>query len=100
MGTKEAYKQKIEAEIELAQAKLAELKAEAKSATADTRIQYDKQIGELEQKVDAAKAKLEELAEAGEDVWEDLKDSVEDAWDSLSSTVREATEKLKDKFKS
>jgi hypothetical protein len=38
MSTKEAYKQKLEAEVELAQAKLAELKAEAKISAADTRI--------------------------------------------------------------
>ncbi len=43
MSTKEAYKQKIDAELELAQAKLAELKAQAKISTADARIKYAKQ---------------------------------------------------------
>jgi hypothetical protein len=38
MSTKEAYKQKIEAEVELAQAKLAELKAQANNSAADARI--------------------------------------------------------------
>ncbi len=38
MSTKKAYKQKLEAEVELAQAKLAELKAQAKSSTADAHI--------------------------------------------------------------
>ena len=33
MSTKEAYKQKIEAELELAQAKLVEFKAQAKIST-------------------------------------------------------------------
>ncbi len=47
MSTKEAYKQKIEAEVELAQAKLAELKAQAKSSAADASIKYAKQIEEL-----------------------------------------------------
>ena len=53
MSTKKAYQQKIEAEVELAQAKLAELRAEAKSSAADVRIKYDNQIRELEQKIDA-----------------------------------------------
>ena len=99
MSTKEAYKQKIEAEVELAQAKLAELRAESKSASADARIEYDKQIGKLEQKVDATKEKLKELGEASEDAWEHLKEGVENSWDKLSSAVRETTTKLKDKFK-
>ncbi|MFO7579363.1 MAG: hypothetical protein R6W74_04010 [Nitrosomonas halophila] len=99
MSTKEAYKQKLEAEVELAQAKLAELKAEAKGSAADTRIKYDEQIGDLEHKVEAAKTKMKELGEASDDAWEHLKDSAENAWDKLSEAVRDTAAKLKDKFK-
>ncbi len=67
MSTKKAYQQKIEAEVELAQAKLAQLQAEAKSSAADVRIKYDNQIKELEQKIDATKDRLEELSEASDD---------------------------------
>ena len=96
MSTKEAYKQKIEAELELAQAHLSELKAGAKSVTADARIEYAKQIDELEQQIDATKAKLKELGEASEDTWERLKDGVESAWDALSTAVRNTVAKFKD----
>ena len=96
MSTKEAYKQKIEAELELAQAKLAELKAQAKSSTADARVEYAKQLDHLEQGVEATKAKLKELGEAGEDAWEHLKDGVESAWGTLSAAVRDTAAKFKD----
>jgi len=96
MSTKEAYKQKVEAELELAQAKLAEFKAKAKIATADARIKYTKQVDDLEQKIDATKAKLKELGEASEDTWERLKDGVESTWNALRTTVRDATAKHKD----
>jgi mevalonate kinase len=96
MSTKEAYKQKIEAELELAQAKLAEFKAQAKSSAADTRIKYSKQVDELEQKVDATKVKLKELGEASEDAWEQFKDGVESAWGALSAAIRNAAAKFKD----
>lgn len=99
MNTKEAFKQKMEAEIELAQAKLAELRAEAKGSAADARLNYDKQIEELEQKIDMTRTKLKELGEAGEEAWEHLKDGVESAWDTLSSTARDTAAKLKNKFK-
>ena len=95
MSTKKAYKQKIEAEVELAQAKLAELKAKAKISTADARIKYTKQVDELEQKVDATKAKLKELGEASEDAWEHLKDGVESSWGVLSAAVRDTAAMLK-----
>ena len=96
MSTKEAYKQKIEAELELAQAKLAEFKAKAKSSAADTRIKYSKQVDELEQKVDATKVKLKELGEASDDAWEQLKVGVESAWGALSTAIRNAAAKFKD----
>jgi len=97
MSTKEAYKQKVEAEVELAQAKLAELRAVAKGCAADTRIKFNQQIEELEQKVDTTKTKLKALADVGEDAWEQLKDGVDNAWSSLSSAVKDAGAKLKEK---
>ena len=96
MSTKEAYKQKVEAEVELAQAKLAELRAVAKGCAADARIKYDQQIEELEQKVDTTKTKLKALADAGEDAWEHLKDGVDDAWSTLSNAVKDTAAKLKE----
>ena len=93
---KDAYKQKIEAELELAQAKLSELKAKAKSKVADTRIEYDKHVAELERHVSSTRAKLSELTEAGDDAWEHLKDGVETAWGSLSTAMKNAVSKLKD----
>lgn len=95
VSTKEAYKEKIEAEVDLAQAKLAELKAQARSSTADARIEYDEQIDKLLQKVEATRDKLKELGESGEDSWEQLKDSIEHTWNSLNSTIRDAVARLK-----
>ncbi len=95
MSKKEAYKQKMEAELELAQAKLAEFRAQAKSSAADMRIKHAKQVDELEQKVDATKVKLKELGEAGDDAWEQLKTGVESAWSTLSAAIQNAAAKLK-----
>ncbi len=95
MSTKEAYKEKIEAEVDLAQAKLAELKAQARSSTADARIKYDDQIDKLQQRVDATRDKLKELGESGEDSWEQLKDSIEHTWKTLNSAVRDAVARIK-----
>ena len=95
MSTKEAYKQKIEAELELAEAKLAEFQAQAKSSAADARIQHAKQVDELEQNINATKAKLKELGEASDDAWEQLKVGVESAWGALSAAIRNAAAKFK-----
>ncbi|SDW57629.1 hypothetical protein [Nitrosomonas communis] len=101
MSELNAYKQKLEAEIEQAETKLKDLKAEAKSSAADAqiRMQYDQRTQELEQHIDNAKAKLKELGGASEDAWEELKEGIENAWDSLRNAVREGAAKVKEKFK-
>ena len=99
MSTKKAYQQKIEAEVELAQAKLDELRAEAKSSAADVRIKYENCAEELEQKITATQTKLQELHKANEDAWEHLKDNAEITWNTLSSAVQDTAAKLKAQFK-
>jgi hypothetical protein len=96
MSLKEAYKKRAEAELELAQARLVEFRAKAKSVAADTRVKYAKQVDDFEHTVAGAKTKLQELGEAGEDAWEHLKDGVESTLRSLSSSIRDLADKIKD----
>lgn len=95
MSQKDAYKLKIEAELELVQAKLAEMKAIAKSSVADAQIQYGKIVDDLEVRLDNTKSKLKDLGSASEDAWESLKDGVEGAWSELSKAVHKAGAKFK-----
>jgi len=95
MSKKEAYKQKIEAELEVVQAKLAEYKAEAKSSAADVRIEYTQHVDELEKMADTINAKLKELEISGEDKWESLKEGLESAWNKFTTAVHETAAKFK-----
>jgi len=95
MSTKEAYKQKINAELGLAQAKLVEFKAEAKNSAADIRVKYNEHLDELQLMVDTTKEKLKELDDAGEDAWEHLKEGIEKAWNSLGIALKDMSEKYK-----
>lgn len=67
MSTKQACREKAEAEPEIAHARIAGFRARAKHFTADG----------LEEQLDAVKGRLEALGEAGEDCREKLKDGVE-----------------------
>ena len=73
--SKEAYRKKAEARIEEQQAKLDQLRAKAKGVGAAVRLEAEKQIGELEEKLRKAKRKLAEVADAAEDAWEDVSSS-------------------------
>ena len=96
MSLRDAYKMKAEAEVDLAQARLAEFKAKAKGCKADAHLTYAEQVDHLEKAVDETKKKLKELGEAGEEVWENLKDGVESALRSLSATIKDIADKMKD----
>jgi uncharacterized protein YgiM (DUF1202 family) len=96
MSTKEAYQEKIEAEVKLAIAKLAELKARARMSTADARIKYSKQVDTLEREVVTIRSKIKEMTAAGEDSWEQLKYGVEHGWSALNTAVQDAVAKYKE----
>ncbi len=88
MSTKEAYKQRIDAELAQVQCKFDEFKAQGMRYTGDTRIRHARHVNELEQQFHATKEKLRELDQADEHVWEQLKDGVEDVWGTLQSTLQ------------
>lgn len=88
MNTKDAYKQKIESELELVQAELEVLKSKAKNATADMQISYNKEIEAIEKNYSIVQSKLRELSGVGEGAWEHLKTDIENSWDSLSAYAK------------
>ncbi len=95
MSIKETYKKKAEAELDLAQARLAEFKAKGKTMAEEVHVKYAEKVGDLERGVDSVRAKLKEVGEAGEDTWEHLKDGVEKALRSLSSGIHDIADKIK-----
>ncbi|MDP2894502.1 MAG: hypothetical protein Q8N78_09095 [Sulfurimonas sp.] len=94
MSTKDAYKQKIEAQLELVQANLEVLKAKAKNATADIRISYSKEIESLENNYAKVQSKLDELGQVSEDAWEHLKDDIENSWDSIRAYAKKIPDNI------
>ncbi len=94
MSNKEAYEQKLQAQLDEWTADIDKLKAKADQAEAGAKIDYDKQIEELRSMKDASKEKLEELKNAGDDAWEDLKTGIDSAWDTMGNAIKSATSKF------
>jgi len=97
MSMRDAYRQKIEAQLEEQSARLAVLKAKAKQAVADGRIIAYEEIGAAEEKINALKAKLKELGAASEGAWETMKGGIDSAWKELSDSCKEAADKFRSK---
>ncbi len=95
MSEKEAYQQKMEAEIKEWGAKIDQLEAKTEKASAEAKIQYKEQLSVLTKKKDAAKAKLNELKNASEGAWESAKSGLDNAWTDLKASLENAVSRFK-----
>jgi hypothetical protein len=94
MGLKEAYQEKLEAQVKEWAVKLTELKAKADQAGADAKIQMYKQIDQLQAQKEAAQQKLSQIKSAGAESWEALKAGSE----KTLADMKETWKALKSKF--
>lgn len=95
MGLKEAYIEKLDAQLREWGAKIDLLKAKADKAEAGAKIELHKQLDAVRARQESAQAKLKELQAVSEDAWETLKDGSERAWHELKVAVESATSKFK-----
>jgi CBS domain-containing protein len=95
MADREAFVEKLEAQLREWTKHLEELKARARKATAARRAEYSKQIAALQAHGDEATKRLHELRGAGEHAWEELREAAEKAWHEMSVAVDGAVTRLR-----
>ena len=94
IDTKQAYEEKVKAQLEKMNAQIDELKAKGKQAQADASIEYHSQLEQLYANRDAVQLKLEEIQKAGEEAWGELQGGFEQAWNDLSRAFEKAAAKF------
>jgi TolA-binding protein len=94
MESKKAYQEKLEAQLKEWSSKMEELKAKAQKATADAKVELEKQIETLRGKQEALQQKLKQIKEAGAEAWEKLKAEA----DKAVGEAKSLWEKVKARF--
>ena len=94
MSLKEAYVEKLKAQLDEWSADIDKLEAKAKNAEADLRIKYDQELQQLKAKKQEAKVKLAELIDSSEEAWQELKIGGEQAWEVIRKAFEEARKKF------
>jgi hypothetical protein len=84
MSTKNAYVEKMEAQLKQFGARFDNLKAKAQEQVADGKIKLERGKEASKAEYEAAVAKFTELKSAGDDKWESMKEHVEKAWAELT----------------
>ncbi len=94
MDDKNAYEQKLEARLDQWRAEIDKLQAQAKEASANAQLNYQKEVDDLRGRQEQAQKKLDELRDAQGKAWKDLRSGIESAWDDLGRSVRSAADRF------
>ena len=95
MEMKDAYKQKMEAQLKEWDAQIKLLEAKVESAGADIRVKRAKQLDDLRAKQTAASEKMKELGKASGAAWDQVKITADKVWADLKAGVEDAHSKFK-----
>jgi predicted nucleic acid-binding Zn-ribbon protein len=90
MSERDAYVDKLKAQLDAWNAELDKLDAEVRKAKAETKVVYEQRIKGLRTKAEDARQKLDEFREAKEGAWKDLKEGAVTAWDALKEGIEGA----------
>jgi uncharacterized coiled-coil DUF342 family protein len=96
MSTRDAYVQKLKAQIDDWNADITKLEAKAGQATADVRIKYEQSLNSLRAERDRVSDKLEQIQESSEDAWEEFQAGAEDLWGRTKAAFAAAKAEFED----
>ncbi len=88
MGKKEAYQEKVQAQLREWKADIEKLMARADKAKAEGKIEFYERAEGLNAKYQAALKRSQEMKEAGEDKWEEFKTGVEAALHEVKEALK------------
>ncbi|MFT7384540.1 MAG: ketopantoate reductase [Urechidicola sp.] len=95
MSIREAYQDKLQAQLDEWSADINKLKAEAHKAQADVQLEFYKEIEVLRTRKVAASANLVELKAASDDVYKDMIASMDNTRESIDRAMKSAIAKFK-----
>ena len=89
----EAYKEKMEAQLKIWNAKIEEFKAKAQKKNATVQIDINKKIDQFMQKKEESMNRIEEIKKSGDVSWDEIKTSMEKAFNDFKDNVEKQLEK-------
>lgn len=94
MGQKEAYLEKMDAQLREWKGRLDVLVAQADQTKADAKIEYHNRVKEMRKQRKELERRLDELRKAGEDGWKDVQARIEKGRRDLDKSIQDLQRKL------
>jgi hypothetical protein len=95
MEEKNLYREKFEAKLKELKAQIDVIEAKAAQVKAESKIEYQKQMEELRRKREAVGHRLEEIKIASGEAWKDLKGGMEKGMDDLKQGIDQAMDRFR-----
>jgi hypothetical protein len=95
MNKDKAYRERMEAQLKVLEARIDELKAMAQKAKAEVKIEYMEGVEALESNRKSVKKKLDDMKKAGKEAGKDLKEGIEASLFDLKQAVETAFKRFK-----
>lgn len=95
METKDAYRQKLDAQLKEWSAQISLLAAKAENASADVKLKYALELDEIKAKQREVVQKMKELELSSGEAWEKLKVTADKVLDDLKTGISQAMSKFK-----
>ena len=96
---RDAYVQKLKAQLDYWNADIDKLAAKAAQAEAGVKIEYQNQLDDLCAKRDDVRDRLSAVQQAGEGAWENLKEGLENSWEILKMSFNKAKSEFEKGYK-
>lgn len=96
MSLKDAYIEKLQLQLQKAEAEIARLDRELQAKQADAKISQsiENKLALLRDKRDQLNKKMHELNNSASASFEELKQGIENAYDELAATIKKAADKF------
>ena len=86
-NTMEAYKQKAKAHLKEMKAKMKIVEANIEKASADVKINYQKNLDDWKSRLKDIQMKLDRLSNSTGDTWDDIRAGIDSSMDQLNNAI-------------
>jgi predicted nucleic acid-binding Zn-ribbon protein len=90
MSSREEYVQKMKAQLDQWNAEVAKWEEKSKSAQADMKAEYEKQLETLRSRRDAAMYQMHQVSVASTEAWMDMMKGADAAWKAMGEAFTKA----------
>lgn len=95
MKENENFKQRLQADIALIEAKVIRFKARGMDFTGEAKDRHDEHAEKLEEKIDGINERLSDFEKADEHLWGDLREGIEKSLQELQAVLEDTTQAFK-----